>query len=240
MGGLFSGFHVSDFSAREGNNAANGDGVRDIGYSGQNGKGINKMKSEELKERRSWPLEKKIEYSLEKIWEFYNYHDGKTSVSYSGGKDSSVLLWLVRQQFPNVPGVFANTRTEYPEIFKFVRQTPNVKIVYSKWRFKDVIQNYGWPMVSKKVSRFVHDLQNPTERNKKTRILRKTGYTHDGKWLPKYALPKKWEFMVDSPFRFSDRCCVFVKEQTIRQVNTAAFVGTMTEDSQRVRIGSSA
>jgi len=195
------------------------------------------MKPDELKARLQWSLEEKIEYSLEKIWEFYHYHSGNVIVSFSGGKDSSVLLWLVRKQFPDTKALFVNTRVEYPELVKFTLKTPNVSVIYPKYRFDKIIKNYGYPMVSKKVSRFVHDLQNPTVRNEKTRILRDTGYTKDGRSLPRYKIPKKWRFMVDSQFRFSDRCCVFLKEIPLHGMKTNAFVGTLANDSQRRLLG---
>ena len=43
----------------------------------------------------------------------------------SGGKDSTVLLHLVRQIYPDVPAVFSNTGLEYPEIVKFAHSFEN-------------------------------------------------------------------------------------------------------------------
>lgn len=193
----------------------------------------------ELVERQKWPLDKKIEYSLSKIWEFGELSQTSPMVSYSGGKDSSVLLWLVRQELPNTKACFIDTRLEYPEIRSFVRNTPNTLTLRPKHRFKNIVSNWGWPMVSKKVSRFVHDLQNPTTKNAATRHLRLTGETLDGtKTLPHYKIPKKWKFMVkQNRFRFSDRCCVFLKESPFSGLKSAQFIGTRADDSQRRKFG---
>lgn len=49
-------------------------------------------------------------------------HPGKAVVSWSGGKDSTVVLYLVRQLEPNIDVVFNNTGVEYPETVNFVHE----------------------------------------------------------------------------------------------------------------------
>ena len=63
----------------------------------------------ELKQKQSLPLEAKIAMTLRRIREWYEYWDGNVYVSFSGGKDSTVLLHLVRQHYPGVPAVFSDT-----------------------------------------------------------------------------------------------------------------------------------
>lgn len=66
----------------------------------------NKYTSEDLKIMQSWPLERKIQVTQTRIIEWYQKNDGKVYVSFSGGKDSTVLLDLVRRIYPDVPAVF--------------------------------------------------------------------------------------------------------------------------------------
>ena len=47
--------------------------------------------------------------------------DGQVYISFSGGKDSTVLLHIARQIYPEIEAVFVNTGLEYPEIQKFVK-----------------------------------------------------------------------------------------------------------------------
>lgn len=105
-----------------------------------------------LEELRALPLERKIQISQTRIIEWYNHYHGNVVVSFSGGKDSTVLLHLVRSIFPNVKAVFSNTGLEYPEIQKHVMSIDNVDIVRPAMRFDEVISTYGYPLIGKEVA----------------------------------------------------------------------------------------
>ena len=81
---------------------------------------------EKAKELMSLDTEYKEIITYGKIEEWFTAWDGKVYVSFSGGKDSTVLLDLVRRAFPDIPAVFVDTGLEYPEIREFVRTIPNV------------------------------------------------------------------------------------------------------------------
>lgn len=105
-----------------------------------------------LKELQALPLDEKIAITRERIIEWYEHFNGKVYVSFSGGKDSTVLLHLVRGLYPDVPAVFSDTGLEYPEIKEHVKRYDNVEIVRPKMTFKDVIVTYGYPLVSKETA----------------------------------------------------------------------------------------
>ena len=105
-----------------------------------------------LEELRALPLERKIQISQTRIIEWYNHYHGNVVVSFSGGKDSTVLLHLVRSIFPDVKAVFFNTGLEYPEIQKHVMSIDNVDIVRPTMRFNEVISTYGYPLIGKEVA----------------------------------------------------------------------------------------
>jgi len=80
----------------------------------------------------------------------------KGVVSFSGGKDSTVLLDMCRRLYPDMPAVFCNTGLEYPEIQSFVKRQENVEIIRPAMRFDEVISTYGYPLIGKEVAEAIH------------------------------------------------------------------------------------
>lgn len=114
-----------------------------------------KRKMWELQQKQSLPLNLKISLTKARIRQWINeYGEDGVYVSFSGGKDSTVLLDLVRQDY-NVKAVFFDTGLEYPEIREFVKGYENVDWIKPKMNFREVITKYGYPMISKEVSECV-------------------------------------------------------------------------------------
>lgn len=181
----------------------------------------NKHTAEELKLLQALPLELKVEKTKLRILEWVNEFgvDG-VYVSFSGGKDSTVLLHIVRQMFPEIEAVFVDTGLEYPEIREFVKTFDNVKILRPKMNFRNVIQTYGYPVISKDVSGCVEEAKIGLQRNDGSyqyRINRLfgTGYYHEyeirnGK-KSIYNL-EKWKPLLNVDFNISDKCCKEMKK----------------------------
>ncbi len=196
-----------------------------------------KMDIEEwqITQRLNLPLNIKEELAMKRIREFYDYNNGKVYVAFSGGKDSTVLLHLARRVKENIEGVFADTGLEFPEIKDFVKTKKNITTVRPKIPFTQVIKKYGYPVISKNVSRYVRDLKNPTDRNQKTRNIR-LGLT--GSKVG--TLSKKWRFMINAPFKCSEQCCNIMKKNPMKKFNkdTGRFpiIGTMIGESNTRKI----
>lgn len=104
-------------------------------------------------------LEMKIKRSIRTIKEFYNKNNGNVYISYSGGKDSTVLLHLINSVYPEVKSIFFNTGNEYPENISMAKFHNSIFLT-PKINFKQVIEKYGYPIISKEVSQFIYEIKN--------------------------------------------------------------------------------
>lgn len=107
----------------------------------------------DLKYLQSMPLEVKIGLTKNRIREWVDKNDAY--ISFSGGKDSTVLLDIVRSMYPNIPAVFVDVPTQYPELKEFATSFDNVTVIKPKISFAAVCEKYGFPLISKEVSECV-------------------------------------------------------------------------------------
>lgn len=77
----------------------------------------------DLHQMQSLPVKAKIAMTNLRIQQWVEeYGEDGVYVSFSGGKDSTVLLDLVRKLYPSIVAVFVDTGLEYPEIREFVKR----------------------------------------------------------------------------------------------------------------------
>ena len=191
-----------------------------------------------LRQRQSLPLEAKVAWAKKRIHEWMEHWDHEVFVSYSGGKDSTVLLKLVREVAVDVPAVFVDTGLEFPEIKSFVNATPNVTVVRPRKTFREVIEQHGYPIISKDISKKLKHLQNPTDKNLKIRTVILTGMTPSGEDRSKVnLLPARYKYLIDAPFKISDYCCDVLKKQPLaryeKESGRRPYVGVMASDSRK-------
>jgi len=112
---------------------------------------------QELQQMQALPLDLKVALTKSRIRAWINeYGTDGVYVSFSGGKDSTVLLDLVRQDYPEVPAVFCNTGLELPEVLQFVRKYENVTWLRPKMSFREIVEKYGYPFFGKEISETVY------------------------------------------------------------------------------------
>lgn len=118
---------------------------------------MNKHTMGDLYQKQSLSLSAKIRMTEYRIREWVDhYGEDGVYISFSGGKDSSVLLHLARKLYPDLQAVYVDTGLEYPEVRKFVEQHENVEILRPKMNFRQVIEKYGYPFISKEVAGCVY------------------------------------------------------------------------------------
>lgn len=199
---------------------------------------MNKHLPHDLKQMQSLPLEAKIIMTQRRIREWYDYWDGDVYVSFSGGKDSTVLKHIVDNSSGvyGVPAVFVNTGLEYPEIQQFVREVKagkwdcfnsDIEILRPDMRFDEVIEKYGYPVVSKRVAGYVETARrNPDSMRAK--------WLRGEEWT-KFVTGGKWAFLIDAPFPVSAKCCAVMKhkpaEKYAKRTGRKAIIGTMACES---------
>lgn len=182
---------------------------------------------------QSWSLERKIQVTQTRIMEWYIKNDGKVYVSFSGGKDSTVLLDLARRIYPYIPAVFIDTGLEYPELREFVKTIPNVTWVRPEMSFRKVIDIYGYPLISKEVS-----LKIEGTRSKPNGYAAQSFNSNSDK-IKKYGKRydlSRWKFLLDAPFKISNKCCTVMKKNPAKKYEKETgfkpIIGTMTCESQ--------
>lgn len=189
---------------------------------------------QELESRLSWTLDQKIDHCIGTIENFVSKTGHDVYVSFSGGKDSTVLLDIARRYYnKNILAVFCNTGNEYPEIVKFVHSIENTKVLRIKTNMVRIIQTKGFPLVSKDVSEKVRQLQH--SKSDVLKDIRLHGYP--GKGNRKGKLATKWQYLKDAPFDISERCCDIMKKETFKKFEKETglypLIGIRTQESRQ-------
>lgn len=171
------------------------------------------------------PLEDKILYSTVRIKEFYLARKGRVYVSYSGGKDSTVLLHLVRSVYPEVPAVYIDTGLEFPELRDHVRHMEGVTVIRPDKPFKQVILDEGYPVVSKQVAKVIDQARRGMPNGIHRLSIDEGPYGF-----------KKWAYLQDAPFKISGKCCDYLKKKPAkayhRETGRCPYLGMHADESQ--------
>lgn len=185
----------------------------------------------ELEQMQSLPLEIKIRMTKMRIQQWVYAFGGDAYISFSGGKDSTVLLHIAREVFPNLPAVFCDTGLEYPEIREFVKGFENVVWLKPQMNFRQVIQKYGYPLISKAVANTLKGGHEPGSYRWKK--LHGEVFLKNGK--PSKFNCVKWKFLLDAPFKVSDECCDVMKKRPFhkyqKETGQMPIVATMADES---------
>lgn len=187
----------------------------------------------------------KIKQTIEKYGEENFY------LSFSGGKDSTVLSALLDMACPGnkIPRVYANTGIEYKMIFDFVQETKEkdhlweLIILKPTKNIRQMLEEDGYPFKSKYHSMIVGIWQNrgidksETVKNYLELQTPKSGVKKHGSHLCPKIL--RYQFYEGAPFKISDKCCDRIKKEPLHKFQKErnkpyAIIGIMpSEGGQR-------
>lgn len=189
---------------------------------------------DDLKKFQSESLDQKMDRSFSKIGEWFSRWSGKVYVSFSGGKDSTVLADLCAR-WCTVVGktlylLFVDTGLEFPEIRKHVkffaqwlRDKYDIEVVLDivrpEMRFYEVIKKYGYPIISKQIANKIHYAKkNIADGNFDTmRVKAILGNLTKGDGEKSFFCCEKYAPLLDVDFDISSICCDITKKNPAKE-----------------------
>lgn len=198
--------------------------------------------------------ERKIKRQKGVAWEFYNTcaEMGKNCHVSVGGLDSITLFIWLQSIGIDVPGITVSGIEDKGN--QRVHKALGLEMVHSYKSKVKVLQECGFPVISKRIAGKINLLQNPTENNKTVRHAIITGECGEQGHFAKNSrmkLPDKWlklfggyeneneNVNYEKPdFKVSNECCYWLKEKPCddwaKDHNSAPYLGMMaSEGGQR-------
>jgi 3'-phosphoadenosine 5'-phosphosulfate sulfotransferase (PAPS reductase)/FAD synthetase len=150
------------------------------------------------------------------------------AVAFSAGKDSTVLLHLLKQYAPDIITIYGNTTIEFPECIRFARRLRdewklNFYEVKPEVTFWWVVQEYGWPLMGKTFG--VGGVAHKTSREQFFDDLAARGELTG-------------QYKIQSEVPISSACCTFLKERPSRKMQKqlgvdGIFLGILAHESRQ-------
>ena len=140
-------------------------------------------------------------------------------LSFSGGKDSTILHYLLDMALPNntIPRVFIDTGIEYQAIREFVyniaKTDKRIVILKPSQPIKSMLERVGYPFKSKEHSLRIDQFNRGNNANYLPKYLGQTEYK--GKFMcPKCLL---YQFEERGKYHYSNKCCEELKKKPVHK-----------------------
>lgn len=203
--------------------------------------------------KQQQPYEFKKNYAYIRAWEFYE-ECGKRGLDCHvsvGGLDSITLYLFLRSIGIHVPAVSVSS-LEDKSIQKVHKGLGIIALKPLKSKV-EVLQEFGFPVLSKEIAAKIELLQNPSPKNATVRHAIITGETgaYGGyrkntrmkmsqKWLELFGGGENEREGVNylcAPFKVSSKCCYYLKEKPCdewaKTHNSAPYLGLMASEGGR-------
>lgn len=221
-----------------------------------------KYKIEQFQQLQNMPYEMKVQHAAFVAKDFYRnvtgvemYANCHVSV---GGLDSITLLLFLRSIGIDIPAISVSS-IEDPSIQRIHKQLGVIQLKTSRDKNGKpmtkhrILQEYGFPVISKEKAAKIEHLQHPTENNATIRHAIITGETGEyGGWQKnsRMKLPMKWLYLFGGyenenegvnykapPFKVSSQCCYWLKEKPCddwaKEHNSYPYLGLMASEGGR-------
>lgn len=140
-------------------------------------------------------------------------------VSFSGGKDSTVLHYLVDLALPdnNIPRVFCNTGIEYAKIVEFVKsmaeKDSRFQMIFPKKNIRKTLEEVGYPFKSKEHSTKLDQWQKGSRANS---VMK---YANGDSSKSRFVCPNilKYQFTEEFKMKVSPYCCHELKKKPFKK-----------------------
>lgn len=224
-----------------------------------------KRKIADFQVKQKQDYEFKVKYATIRAREFVTECD-KRGLNYHvsvGGLDSITLFLFLKSLHIHAPGISVSSLEDrsIQEIHKKLgieRLKSAVRYVDDEgkahyWNKSEILQEFGFPVLSKEIAAKIETLANPTSKNQTVRHAIVTGETGEyggfqknsrmkmsKKWLEKFGGYANEEEGVNYQipnFKVSSKCCYYLKEKPCddwgKKHNSVPFLGLMASEGGR-------
>lgn len=216
-----------------------------------------------VKQKQDYEFKKR--YAYIRAWEFYNEaakRDLNVHVSV-GGLDSITLFIFLKSIGIHAPGISVSYLEDVSiqrvhkqlgiERLKSAVRYVDENGTEHRWKKPEILQEFGFPVLSKEIAGKIETLQHPTEKNKTVRHAIITGETGEfggyrkntrmkmsQKWLEKFGGYENENEGVNygiPDFKVSSKCCYYLKEKPCddwaKEHNSVPYLGLMASEGGR-------
>lgn len=209
---------------------------------------------------QGWPYRRKIEHAERIANTFFEECERRNLNCHVsvGGLDSITLMLFLRELGLDIPAISVSG-LEDPSIQRIHKRLGVIRLQSANrddgkpWTKSAILQEFGFPVISKEKAAKIELLQNPTDKNKTVRHAIITGETGDyggNRTGSRMQLPKKWLELFGGyenenegvnygmpNFKVSSRCCYYLKEKPAddwaKVHNSVPFLGLMASEGGR-------
>ena len=181
----------------------------------------------------------KVTYAAFKAREFFDACEGQVYVALGGLDSITLTLFLWRYVNKDIPAVSVSVLEDrsIQEVHRWLGEQGAVTLLRPGKSKVEVLEQHGFPIISKDAAKKIEMLQNPSEANATTRHAILTGFTAEGVYSKYMHLPRKWRrlfYEQQAPFRVSAKCCYYMKEAPMlryaRTSKRAPYIGLMASE----------